>query len=73
MVSHRYEDAIEVVRRGLTGQFGKDDHMRASTAALAERLERVNRLGGMFEQISFSPQMEAFSAGQLVGAAGYDI
>lgn len=73
MVSHVYEDAVDVVRQGLIGQRQRDDRMMASTMLLAERLERVNRLGGLFEDISFSPQMEAFAAGQLAGAVGYDI
>ena len=61
MVSHVYEDAVDVVRQGLIGQRQRDDRMMASTTMLAERLERINRLGGLFEEISFSPQMEAFA------------
>lgn len=73
MVSHVYEDAVDVVRQGLIGQRRRDDRMMASTTMLTERLERINRLGGLFEEISFSPQMEAFASGQLAVVVGYDI
>jgi hypothetical protein len=69
MVSHINEDAVDVVRQGLTGLRRMDDEMAASAATLVERLERINRLGGLFEAVSFSPQMEAFASRHLTGAA----
>jgi hypothetical protein len=46
-----------------------DDEVNAAAATLVERLERINRLGGLFEVVSFSPQMEAFASRHLAGAA----
>ena len=66
MVSHiNNEDAVDVVRQGLTGLRRMDDEVAASVATLAERLERINRLSGPFEAVSFSPQMEAFASRHL--------
>ncbi len=70
MVSHN--DAIDIVGRALAGRQKTDDQTLASADILAERLDRVNRLGGVFEQIAFSPQMEAMlGLRQPAGAAGY--
>jgi hypothetical protein len=59
---------VDVVRRGLTGQYASGEQVYTAAATLSERLECVRRLGGLFEQISFSPQMNALMAGQMVGA-----
>lgn len=65
MVSHLNENTFDIVRQGLTGLHQADELTLASATLLAERLERVNQLGGAFEQVSFSPQMQAMMAGQL--------
>ena len=57
MVSHN--EPVDIVRQALTGRHEADADALTCAAVLAERLECVNRLGGLFEQITFSPQMEA--------------
>ena len=69
MVSPINDDVVTVVRQGLTGVRRMDDEVNAAAATLVERLERINRLGGLFEVVSFSPQMEAFASRHLAGAA----
>ena len=70
MVSHN--DTIDVVRRALAGHSKADERTLASATVLAERLERVKRLSGLFEQVEFSPHMQALlTTRQTVGTAGY--
>lgn len=73
MIRHGYTDAVDVVRQGLTGLQRVDEQVLASAAVLAQRLERLKGAGGLFGQISFSPQMEALTAGQLTGAASFAV
>lgn len=69
MVSYEQHDAVALVRQGLDGR-GCDEQTLSSAMTLAERLGRIQQLGGAFEKVSFSPQMQALLSGHLVGAAG---
>jgi hypothetical protein len=69
MVSYEQEDAVEVVHRALSGQRPADEQTLASAAVLVERLTRIQQLGGLFEQVSFSPRMQAMMSGQFAAAA----
>lgn len=69
MTSHT--EPVEIVRQALSGQCRINERTHTSTLILAERLDRVKQLGGLFEQIAFSPHMEALlSCRQPAGAAG---
>lgn len=68
MVSNMDSDAVDVVRQGLAGGYESDERMHSAAAVLADRLERVRRLGGLFDGISFSPQMDALMSRQMAGA-----
>lgn len=72
MVSQACDDAVDTVRQGLTGHSPADEQTLASATILAERLGRINQLGGLFEQVSFSPQMQALMSRQFA-AAGYAV
>ncbi len=73
MVSFEQNDAVSVVRQGLTGRREMDEQVLASAMTLTERLGRLKAAGGLFEQISFSPQMEALATGHLTGAASFAV
>lgn len=51
-------DHCQIVRRNLSGKRAVDEETFASLAVLAERLERVKRLGNVFSNIEFSPDIE---------------
>ena len=56
MVSHNI-DAIEIVSQTLHGLRRADEQTIAAGLVLAERLERLKQLSGIFETVRFSPQM----------------
>ena len=68
MQNHSYEP-IEVLRQGLCGQRRVDEDILSSAAILADRLGRLKMFGPMFEQVAFSPDMEALMAANLTAAA----
>jgi hypothetical protein len=47
-------DHCRIVEQSLCGQRSVDEQTIASLAILGERLERVKKLGGVFEDIGFS-------------------
>lgn len=73
MIGHGHNDAVDVVRQGLTGLRPVDEQVLVSAMMLTKRLERLKAAGGLFGQVSFSPQMEALTTGQLMGAASFAV
>jgi hypothetical protein len=51
-------DHCQIIRRNLLSKRAVDEETFASLAVLAERLERVKRLGNVFSNIEFSPDVE---------------
>ena len=51
-------DHFEIASKSLSGKRVVDDKTSASLAILSERLERVNKLGGIFENVAFSPAVK---------------
>jgi hypothetical protein len=47
-----------VLRESISGERAVDELAMASLAILSERLERVKKLGGSFEDIAFSPAVK---------------
>ncbi len=66
----RKNHEMEVLREGLAGQRPADELVLASAVVLSERLESLKRSSPLFEAVSFSPEVEAMMAEQLVAAAG---
>jgi len=48
----------QIVRTSLTGKRAVDEQTFASLTILAERLERLKRLGKVFSNIEFSPYIK---------------
>jgi hypothetical protein len=51
-------DHCRIVEQSLSGQRGVDEQTFASLAILGERLERLKKLSGVFEEIRFSPAVK---------------
>jgi hypothetical protein len=51
-------DHCQIIRRSLKGKRVVDEETSASLAVLADRLERVKRLGNAFSSIEFSSDIE---------------
>ena len=47
-----------IVNESLSGERAVDEQTFASLAILSERLERLKRLGNIFSNIEFSPDIE---------------
>lgn len=59
-----FGDHWQVVKDSLAGDRTIDEHTHASMAVLAERLERVQKLGAQYAGIDFSPAAAKLSSGR---------
>ena len=59
---------FQVVSESLSGQRAIDEDTLSSVAVLAERLERLKRTSGMFDEITFSPEAEELACCEMVSA-----
>jgi hypothetical protein len=60
----------EIVGKSLSGERPVDDNTFASLAILSERLAHVQKLGGLFEDVGFSPAVEKLRQQQDAVAVG---
>lgn len=51
-------DHCLIVEQSLNGQRGVDEQTFVSLAILEERMERLRKLSGIFEEIGFSPAVK---------------
>ena len=61
-------DHYRIVEQSLCGHRSVDEHTLASLAILGERLERVKKLGGLFEHVRFSPAAKRLKQQKNVAA-----
>lgn len=59
-------DHFEVLSENLNGSREIDEQTFSSVAVLAERMDRLKRSNSLFEQISFSPEVEELSCSDLL-------
>ena len=63
-------DHCRIVEQSLSGRRGLDEQTFASLAILGERLERLKKLSGVFEEIGFSPAVKKLKRQKSALAVG---
>ena len=61
-------DHFNIVLESMTGSRATDEKTFSSIAVLAERLEKVKKLGGGFEGIEFSPELGELASREMISA-----
>lgn len=61
---------VQIVRDSLAGRHHIDEQTSDSMAVLSECLQRLNKLGGKFAKIDFSPQAKNLRRTQKALAVG---
>jgi len=61
-------DDFKIINDSLTGQRPIDETTFSSVAVLAERMERLKKNSKIFEDISFSPEVEELALCEMISA-----
>ena len=61
-------DHFEIINDSLTGAKQVDEETFSSVAVLAERLERLKRKSDLFDDVTFSPQVEELASCEMISA-----
>jgi hypothetical protein len=61
-------DHFEVINDSLNGTRQVDEETFSSVAVLAERLDKLKRNTDLFEDITFSPQLEELVSCEMISA-----
>ena len=61
-------DDFTIIRESLSGEKPVDETTFSSIAVLAERMERLKRSSEVFEDISFSPEVEELALCEMISA-----
>ena len=61
-------DDFTIIRESLSGEKQVDETTFSSIAILAERMERLKRSSEVFEDISFSPEVEELALCEMISA-----
>ena len=61
-------DDFTIIRESLSGAKPVDEATFSSIAVLAERMERLKRSSEVFEDISFSPEVEELALCEMISA-----
>jgi hypothetical protein len=61
-------DNFKIINDSLTGKRPIDETTFSSVAVLAERMERLKKNSEVFEDISFSPEVEELALCEMISA-----
>jgi hypothetical protein len=62
-------DSIQIVRESIEGIRSVDDTTMSAVEVLSRRLQRLQRVGGLYTGIRFSPEVEELRAQQCEAGA----
>ena len=61
-------DYFEIVTESLAGGRSVDEETFSSVAVLAERLDRLKKNSSVFNNVSFSPELEELAEREMISA-----